>query len=263
MVRYFIEEKRRQRFFLVGLDRIYANAVQAILQDYFILKGDLCGTALVPLEGADLNKTVANIVKARPDVILNLIQGAYNTEFFRRLREQGIGPGKVPTISFSLTEKELPTIDRKDMAGEYLAGSYFQSVDTEANRRYLKLLREFRNTEPVTTDSMESGYVGVHLWAQAVRQAGSAQVSAVRKTLGGQAYDGPGGLTRVEADSFCTTKYCRLGQVQPDGQITVVWSTPEVLKPEPFPPTRTREQWQAFLQDCYRRWGNRWINPGT
>ena len=52
-----------------------------------ILKGELCGTALVPLEGADLKKTVANIVKAKPDVILNLIQGAYNTDFFRRLRE--------------------------------------------------------------------------------------------------------------------------------------------------------------------------------
>ena len=128
------------------------------------------------------------------------------------------------------------------MAGEYLAGSYFQSVDTEANRRYLKLLREFRNTAPVTTDSMEAGYVAVHLWAQAVGKAGSAQVTAVRKTLGGQSYDGPGGLTRV---------WKRTAFAPPS---TAAWDR--------FNPT-ARSPLSGALQDRYRRNLSRRREPGN
>jgi urea transport system substrate-binding protein len=263
-VRWLIDAQGRRRLYLVGLDAIYAQAVKAILEDGLpSLKGELCGQSLIPGEGADMKGTAEAIAKARPDAILNLLQGVGdNTSFFRRLRDAGVAPRQVPTISFSLTEKELRNIDRKDMVGDYLASSYFQTVDTEANHDYLKNLEDFLKRAPVTTDSMEAGYVAVHLWAQGVRAAGSIEVSAVRAALGGQSYEGPGGLTLLEPNILCATKYARIGQIHQTGRIDVIWSTLEPQRPQPFPGPRTRKEWEDWLQGYFRRWGGQWFNPG-
>src|SRR5262249_43943501 len=153
-------------------------------------------------------------------------------------------------------------IDRKAMVGDYLAGSYIQSLENPANRRFLKLLQTTYNQAPVATDTMEGGYVAVHLWAKAVQAAGSTDTKAVRQALHGQKFDGPGGTVKMVTDGLYATKYARLGMIQPDKNIGVVWSSPAPLQPEPFPATRTRAEWEAFLQEQYLNWGKQWANPG-
>ena len=38
----------------------------------------------------------------------------------------------------------------------------------------------------VTNDPMEATYIGIHMWAQAVEQARTTDVDAVRQAVGGQ-----------------------------------------------------------------------------
>ena len=57
-------------------------------------------------------------------------------EDFRALREAGVTADRVPTLSVSITENELKGLDLSAGAGDYLAASYFQSVDTPAGRRF-------------------------------------------------------------------------------------------------------------------------------
>jgi urea transport system substrate-binding protein len=33
------------------------------------------------------------------------------------------------------------------------------------------------------------------------------------------------------------------------------------IRPVPYPPSRTKAEWDAFLAAMYNRWGGRWANP--
>jgi hypothetical protein len=67
----------------------------------------------------------------------------------------------------------------------------------------------------------------------------------------------------VDSENGHTWKTVRVGKIRSDGQFDIVWSSDRPVRPTPFPATRTRAQWDAFLQQMYAGWGNRWYNPGS
>jgi hypothetical protein len=40
-----------------------------------------------------------------------------------------------------------------------------------------------------------------------------------------------------------------------------VYLSPKPITPQPFPPSRSREAWLAFLDSLHKRWGGHWANP--
>src|SRR5262249_33934345 len=111
------------------------------------------------------------------------------------------------------------------------------------------------------SDPMEAAYFGVHLWAQAVQDAGTDDVSAIRRAIKGRRFDAPEGAVRVDPDNQHTWKIARIGQLRDDGHFDVVYSSEQPIRPEPYPPSRSPSEWDAFLTDLFRRWGGQWANP--
>jgi urea transport system substrate-binding protein len=213
------------------------------------------------LGSGEVSGIVAKIVASKPDIILNSINGDSNRAFFRALRAAGITPAKIPTVSFSIAEPELRYLSVKDMVGDYAAWNYFQSIDQPRNRAFIKLFQPMYGPVRETSDPMEAGYFGVHLWAQAVRAAGSDDVRAIRKAMMGQEYDAPGGPVRIDPETQHTWKTVRLGRIIEGGQFEIVWSSEKPVRPVPFPPTRSRAEWNAFLRNLSTGWGGNWANP--
>lgn len=50
-------------------------------------------------------------------------------------------------------------------------------------------------------------------------------------------------------------------RVRPDGQFEVVWTAAKPEPPQPYPSSRSVEEWRAFLHDLYIGWDNRWAAP--
>ena len=48
--------------------------------------------------------------------------------------------------------------------------------------------------KPLTNDPMEATYIGVHMWAQAVKKAGSTDTDKVIAAMAGQTFPTPGGF---------------------------------------------------------------------
>ena len=115
----------------------------------------------------------------------------------------------------------------------------------------------------VVGDPMAAAYLGVHLWARAVDSASSVDPDRVSEAVRGQSISGPGGMTHVDERNQHTWKTVRLGQIGPDGQIVELWSSEIPIQPEPYPPSRSPEDWNRFLSDLQRRWDGGWENPGT
>jgi urea transport system substrate-binding protein len=252
-----------KRFFLVGSDYVFPHTANAIIRDQVTaLRGEIVGEAYILLGSVDVAAVVEQIVAAQPDVILNTINGDSNIAFFQALRAAGITSETIPTVSFSIAEPELLTMNIADVVGDYAAWNYFQSVQTPENQAFVQNFRAKYGQDRVISDPMEAAYLGVYMWKQAVEEAQSADVSLVRETIKDQSYNSPSGIVYIDAETQHTWKTVRIGQINPNGQFTIVWSSETPVRPVPYPPSRTQAAWDTFLNDLYIGWGNNWANLG-
>jgi len=210
-----------------------------------------------------VQEIVKKIVASRSDVILNTINGDSNIAFFRALRAAGISPDRIPTMSFSIAEDELRSLDPTAMAGDYAAWNYFQSLDSARNQQFVQRFKQIYGPDRVTDDPMEAGYFGVYLWAQAVQEAGTDDVNAVRDAIKRQSLEAPEGIVYIDPDNQHTWKIVRIGKIRADGQFDIVWGSERLIRPVSYPLYRPKAAWDQFLDDLYRGWGNRWANPGV
>jgi urea transport system substrate-binding protein len=84
---------------------------------------------------------------------------------------------------------------------------------------------------------MEATYVGIHMWAQAVEKAGTTEVDKVREALAGQTFAAPSGYTlTMDATNHHLHKPVMIGEIQDDGQFSVVWETSSPIRAQPWSP---------------------------
>jgi urea transport system substrate-binding protein len=262
-VRWCCAFLNKKRLFLVGSDYIFPRAANAIIRDQVAaLGGQVVGEDYLPLGSLDAGEAVKGIVAARPDVILNTINGDSNVAFFRTLHGAGVTPDQVPTVSFSITEEELSTLNVKHVTGTFAAWNYFMSLDRPRNREFVARFQSAYGRHRVVTDPMESAWTAVHLWAQAVRSAGSDDARAVRAAVKGQDWEAPGGPVRVDPATQHTDKVVRIGKVVDGRGFEVVYSSERPIAAVPYPDTRSREDWDRLLAELNRRWGGQWENRG-
>jgi len=258
-----------QRFLLVGSDSVWPRCVAAIASDQISgIGAEVVGDVSVPSGGTDVDEAVRLVVAARPDVVLCSLVGDSAIAFLGRLRAAGVQPERTPVVMFAIAEDELRSLSAADVAGHYAARCYFQSVDRPENLAFVRAFKTRYGEERTTSDAIVSAYDSVRLWAQAVREAGSADIRQVRNFLRYQSLDAPEGIIAVDPDTQHTWRPVFIGRVRPDRQFDIVWSSRTSVRPVPFPISRSRSTWIRFVDDLRRSWGGRWSNaaagpPGT
>lgn len=253
-----------RRVFLVGSDYVFPRAANAIIRAQAARwRGEVVGEDYVVLGSRDVDRVVRHIQAARPDAILNTLNGDSNVAFFTALRAAGISGARVPTVSFSIAEEELRSLPRDAVAGDYAAWTYFQSVESPVNEAFVRDFKRRYGEERVTDDPIEAAYVAVKLWAQAANAVGAVDPASVRRAVVDRSFRAPGGMIYIDGETQHAWKVVRIGRIRADGQFDVVWSSERPVRPEPYPASRSRTQWDAFLDELFRQWGSRWYNPGT
>ena len=74
------------------------------------------------------------IKQSKPDVILSTVTGDTNLPFYPKLAAAGLGPDRIPVVTFGVAEEELRSFPVQDMVGDYAAWNYFQSLDHPAEQ---------------------------------------------------------------------------------------------------------------------------------
>ncbi len=252
-----------KRFFLIGSDYVFPRTANAIIREQVTaLNGEVVGEAYILLGSQDMGSIIEDIAAAQPDVILNTINGDSNIAFFAALRAAGISPSDIPTVSFSIAESELPTLNIQNLVGDYASWNYFQSIPGEANASFVARFQARYGADRVTSDPLETAYLSVYLWAQAVGRSGTADTEIIRETILDQNFRAPSGIVYSDPLTRHTWKTVRIGQIRADGQFDVVWDSGNPIRPDPYPIYRTQAEWEQFLTDLYTGWGNAWANPG-
>ncbi|MEM6299368.1 MAG: transporter substrate-binding protein, partial [Bacteroidota bacterium] len=253
-----------KRIFIIGSDYVFPRTASAIIQDMTKnMGGEVVGDEYLLLGSQHVDGIIAKIKEAKPDVIMNNINGDSNLAFFKALADAGLTADKLPVFSFSIAEDELRHMKADQFVGTYTAWNYFQSIDNPTNKEFVARYKERYGNHRVTDDPIEAGYMGVFLWAQAAEAAKSAEPEKIKSFLGEQSLQAPEGLVYIDAETQHTWKSVRIGKFNKDGQVDIVWDSERPIKPIPYPTTRSKEEWDNFLQDMYEGWNGNWANLGT
>jgi urea transport system substrate-binding protein len=260
-VSWCYETLKARKFFLVGSDYVWPHCVNEIIKDQLQALGAECiGESYVSFGSAEVGDALEAITKAKPDVIISTVVGDSNEPFYRRLKAVGILPGRTPVLSFSIAEDELRKLPLRDMVGDYAAWDYFQSIDRPENREFVRRFKGLYGIHRVTSDVIEAAYYSVRLWAQAVVEAESADVTDVIKAIRHQSLNAPEGIVSVDEETQHTWRPVYVGQIRADGQFDLVWSSEKPVRPIPYPSSRAHAEWEGFLDGLYQTWGG-WANP--
>jgi len=228
---------RKKRFFLVGWNSVYSRAANAIIRDEVeACGGEIVGEEYVLPDSTEVTRVIRTIAQTEPDVIFNSLVGDMNLFYTRLLRAAGITPEKIPTVYFSVGEIELLSLSAREIVGDYAAWNYFQSLDRPENHAFVKRFRSRYGRQRVVADTMEAGYLGVHLWAQAAHTADPDDVPAIRQALLNQTFEAPGGRVRIDAENQHTWKTMRLGRIVEGGSSKSSGAPKSQSAPNPIHP---------------------------
>jgi len=169
--------------------------------------------------------------------VVSTINGDANVPFYKELGNQGIKAEDIPVVAFSVGEEELAGIDTKPLVGHLAAWNYFQSVKNRTNEAFVKQWKAFtKDPKRVSNDPMEAHYIGFKMWTQAVAQAGSTNVDAVRQAMYGQKVHSLSGYEVQMFPNHHLSKPVMIGEVQADGQFQIVWQTKGPIIAEAWSP---------------------------
>jgi urea transport system substrate-binding protein len=228
--------KGYKKFYLLGSDYVFPRTANKIIKLQLDAEGGITiAEEYTPLGHTDYTTVINKIKAAKPDVIFNTLNGDSNVAFFKQLKAAGITPKDIPVMSVSIAEEEIKGIGVDNIIGNYCAWNYFMSMDTPANKEFVKNYKAKYGADRVTDDPIEAGYFGVYLWAEAVKKAGTADVNKVRDAVRGVKFDAPEGTVTIEPVNNHTWKVVQIGQVNKDGQFDIVWTTRDPVQPDPFP----------------------------
>jgi urea transport system substrate-binding protein len=259
-VDYLLEEGKK-KFYLLGSDYVYPQTTNLVLLEYLLSKGvpiENIGGGIrkegdkivsagkyTPFGHTDYQQIIAEIKQfaASGDAcVISTLNGDTNVPFFKEYAASGLTAEDCPVVSFSISEDEFRGLPAKDLVGQLGCWTYFQSIDSPANKKFIADWEAWlsKSTVPgivkegrVTCSPMVLSYDGVYLWKAAVEKAGTFDVEKVVAELEkGISFDGPGGTVTSQKNHHLT-KNVFIGETLPTGQFKIIKEFKDVYG-EPF-----------------------------
>src|SRR5260370_11746485 len=242
-VQYLMGEEggTAKRWVLEGTDYVYPRTTNKILEAFLKAKSvapEDIKINYTPFGHSDSQTEVADIKKfaaaGKKTAVVSTINGDANVPFYKELSNAGIKASDIPVVAFSVGEEELAGIDTKNLVGHLAAWNYFEAVKNPTNEGFIKQWHAFiKNPKRVSNDPMEAHSIGLKMWAQAVRQAGTTDVDAVRQAMYGQKVPAPSGFTAIMNTNHHLSNPVMIGQIRPDRPLHALYQTHQALNTHP------------------------------
>jgi urea transport system substrate-binding protein len=265
-VRYLMSKEggNVHRWVLLGTNYLYPRKTNQILGAYLAAEGvsleDI--TAIYASPNQSDWREIVEKVKAfgaggKKTAVISTVIGESNAHLYAELVKQQIDASKIPVMALSVSERELGSVDLSKLVGHMAARNYFQSVKSAENDAFIKMWADFNEQrDKITNDPMEATFIGFRMWAQAVSQAGTADVNAVRQAMYGQRVRAPSGFEVVMNANHHLSKPAMIGKLEASGTFDVVWRSMSPIK---------ASVWSRYLPESAKRiadWTFPWVCGG-
>jgi ABC-type branched-subunit amino acid transport system substrate-binding protein len=194
--------------------------------------------------------------EGKKTAVISTVNGDANTYLYRELVDQKVDANAIPVMAFSIGERELLGADIFPV-GHLAAWNYFQSINSAENKVFVKMWADFNEQRDQTTnDPMEATFIGFRMWAQAVVQAGTTDVDAVRQAMYGQRIKAPSGFEVVMNTNHHLSKPVMIGKINSSGTFDVIWRSVNPVR---------ADAWSRYIPGSAQRtadWTFPWVCGG-
>ncbi|WP_062118760.1 urea ABC transporter substrate-binding protein [Aureimonas sp. AU40] len=208
--------KSGKRVYIIAADYNYGQITAKWMQKYVKDHGgETLSVDFFPLDVTNFGPTISKIQAAKPDLILSALVGGNHTAFYRQWASAGM-KSQIPIASttFGLVN-EPSTLDAAESDGIIGAYGYFEELTTPASTAYVGALKKASPSIPYISELACGTYEGFHLWAEAVKKAGTIERMAVIEALEtGLSFDGPSGKVTIDHPTHHTTRNAYLADVK-------------------------------------------------
>ncbi|MGE4372443.1 MAG: urea ABC transporter substrate-binding protein [Xanthobacter sp.] len=234
---WVVKNQGAETFYLLGSDYIWPRTSNKIARKHIenFLNLKVVGEDYFPLGHTQFNSVINKIKLKKPDVIYAIIVGGSNVAFYKQLKAAGIDLSKQTLLTISVTEDEILGIGGENIEGAFACMKYFQSIDNENNKKFVESFKKAYGDKIVIGDVTQAAYLGPWLWKLTVEKAGSFDIDKVAANSPGVAFpEAPEGYVRIHENHHLWSK-SRVGRARADGQFDVLYTTAELVEPNPFP----------------------------
>ncbi|MDR6286379.1 branched-chain amino acid transport system substrate-binding protein [Methylopila jiangsuensis] len=246
LARHLMNEPGK-RFYLVGTRYTFPIESHRVLLTLIAeRKGHALAERYVPLDVTrrELDQIVQDIRRKKPDVVFCTVVGRAASAFYELCAEAGL-TADTTFASLTITEAEVAAMPPRLAEGHLTAATYFQSVDTPENRRFVRAYQARFGVRERLNAMAETAYAVTHLTLAAVARAGSAAPEAVRRELADMTFRAPQGEIRLDPENSHLYLWPRIGRVQADGQFQIIAEAAAPVKPDPYLINHTLEDWDG------------------
>ena len=225
LVDYVVNERGLKRGYILAADYNYGQITAQWMQKFMRDEGgeDLA-VEFIPLDVTNFAPVISRIQAARPDVVWSALVGDAHMSFYRQY-EATIGKNNIPIASSVYgVGRENVALTPEENDGIMIATSFFDTLDTDAARDFVRRFKEFSGEDDYIGEYGEYGYRGTMLWAEAVRRAGSVVPDDVITAFDGVRVEGAGGLYTVDGKTNHITMDVHIAQGNRNGSFDVIRS---------------------------------------
>jgi branched-chain amino acid transport system substrate-binding protein len=236
------------RVYMVGSDYVYPYESNRVMGDILLERGGKrVAERYVKLDASpgDFKEVVEDIKRQQPDFIFSTVVGQATGHFYRAYAEAGLQPASMPIASLTTSETEVAEMGADVAAGHITAAAYFQSIDTEFNRRCVAKVRQRYGADAVTNMCWEAAYFQTYMLAGALNTVGTDNIQQLLPAILGMEFNAPQGPVKIDAANHHTYLTPRIGRVTTHGQFDILQAAPRPVKPDPYLVDHALQDWSS------------------
>ncbi len=223
--------------YLVGSDYVYPRETNRIMRDLVeAYGGTIVGELYVPMDAPDamLHEALARVREHQPEALFSTVVGRTAQRFYQMYREAGLDPARMPIASLTMAEGEVRVIGSELCAGHITAASYFGSIDTPTNHRFVTDFRTAYGDAHPTSMWSAGAYAQALLFARALERTASLDTQRLLEAAYGLPVDAPEGTVQIDPENNHAWLTPRIGRARPDGSFELLWQAPGPIRPDPY-----------------------------
>ncbi len=235
------------KFALVGSDYIYPRATNQQIKSWVQrARGTIICERYFPLGTNEFSKFFRELNRISKFtsslVIFSTLVGTSIISFYKEYKKAHL---LFPIASPITSEIENQLMGKHAAAGHFCTSGYFQSITTKMNAQFVEKYIDRFGGEPISRE-MATSYEAIHLLSEAYHRihltphSEENETERLRSELKTLSFNGPQGKIIMDPDTQHLWQWSRIGQVMPNGEINVVWSSPGPIPPR-LSPGKTME----------------------
>ena len=219
LMQYIKDKKIGSKVYILAADYNYGQISAQWVQEYCKQLGmEVVETEFSPLGTSQFSSSISKIEKSGADMVYTLLVGAAQCSFFDQWASasvEGVELASTCNIAYSYEQKKVAA---PGLSGMLSAANFFEDMDTEAAKKFVKDFRAKYPDEACITNQAEAVYASVYLWKAAVEKAKTADTEAVIDAFDSDevSVEAPSGTVKVDGATHQAVLTVTIAEVQKD-----------------------------------------------